>query len=101
MLNRATQLADRLGSPAAACGRAWGRVCAARARPAGRVGGVAGASNQRGSSVTGTWCDDTPGGKLARLEAALFLAREPLSTRRLAELAGLADGTEARALIRI
>lgn len=37
---------------------------------------------------------------LARLEAALFLAREPLSTRRLAKLAGLSDGTRARALVR-
>ncbi|MFN9369868.1 MAG: SMC-Scp complex subunit ScpB [Planctomycetia bacterium] len=38
--------------------------------------------------------------ELARLEAALFLAREPLSTRRLAKLAGLSDGTRARTLIR-
>jgi segregation and condensation protein B len=38
--------------------------------------------------------------KLARLEAVLFLAREPLSSRRLAQLAGLADGTEARTLVR-
>lgn len=38
--------------------------------------------------------------RLARVEAILFLAREPLSTRRLAQLAGLADGTEARTLIR-
>lgn len=38
--------------------------------------------------------------ELARLEAALFLAREPLSTRRLAKLARLADGTRARALLR-
>jgi segregation and condensation protein B len=38
--------------------------------------------------------------RLARLEAVLFLAREPLSTRKLAQLAGLADGTEARTLIR-
>lgn len=38
--------------------------------------------------------------ELARLEAALFLAREPLSTRRLAKLAQLTDGTRARALIR-
>jgi segregation and condensation protein B len=34
------------------------------------------------------------------LEAILFLAREPASSRRLAQLAGLADGTEARTLIR-
>jgi segregation and condensation protein B len=38
--------------------------------------------------------------ELARLEAALFLAREPLSTRRLAKLARLPDGTRARTLIR-
>lgn len=38
--------------------------------------------------------------ELARLEAALFLAREPLTTRRLAKLARLADGTRARSLIK-
>ncbi|MFM9196852.1 MAG: SMC-Scp complex subunit ScpB [Planctomycetia bacterium] len=38
--------------------------------------------------------------ELARLEAALFLAREPLSTRRLAKLAQLPDATRARTLIR-
>ena len=38
--------------------------------------------------------------ELARLEAALFLAREPLSTRRLAKLARLPDGTRALALLR-
>jgi segregation and condensation protein B len=37
---------------------------------------------------------------MARLEAVLFLAREPLGTRKLAQLAGLADGTEARTLVR-
>jgi segregation and condensation protein B len=36
----------------------------------------------------------------ARLEAVLFLAREPLNTRKLAQLALLADGTEARTLVR-
>jgi segregation and condensation protein B len=38
--------------------------------------------------------------ELARLEAALFLAREPLNTRRLAKLARLSDGTRARTLLR-
>jgi len=38
--------------------------------------------------------------KIARLEAVLFLAREPLSTRKLAKLAKLADGTEARTLLK-
>lgn len=37
---------------------------------------------------------------LARLEAALFLAREPLASRKLAQFTHLADGTEARTLIR-
>lgn len=38
--------------------------------------------------------------RLSRLEAILFLAREPLGSRKLAQFAGLADGTEARTLIR-
>jgi len=38
--------------------------------------------------------------RMARLEAVLFLAREPLSTRKLSHMANLADGTEARTLIR-
>jgi segregation and condensation protein B len=38
---------------------------------------------------------------MARLEAVLFLAREPLSTRKLAQITSLADGTEARTLIRV
>ncbi|MFM7034756.1 MAG: SMC-Scp complex subunit ScpB [Planctomycetia bacterium] len=38
--------------------------------------------------------------ELARLEAALFLAREPLTVRRLAKLARLTDGTRARVLLK-
>ncbi len=38
--------------------------------------------------------------KMRRLEAVLFLSREALSSRKLAKLAGLADATEARTLIR-
>jgi segregation and condensation protein B len=34
------------------------------------------------------------------LEAVLFLSKEPLSSRKLASLANLADGSEARALVR-
>ena len=36
----------------------------------------------------------------SRLEAVLFLAGEPLSSRKLAQFASLADGTEARTLVR-
>lgn len=38
-------------------------------------------------------------GKLARLEAALLLADEPLTVRRLADAAGLADAAEVRACV--
>lgn len=38
--------------------------------------------------------------KIADLEAILFLAREPLSSRKLSQHANLADGTEARTLVR-
>jgi segregation and condensation protein B len=37
---------------------------------------------------------------MARLEAVLLVARGPLSSRRLGQLARLADGTQARTLIR-
>ena len=36
----------------------------------------------------------------SRLEAVLFLAREPLSLRKLAQLANLADATEARTVLK-
>ena len=38
--------------------------------------------------------------KLAQVEAVLFLVRAPLTSRKIAQLAGLADGTEARKLVR-
>lgn len=38
--------------------------------------------------------------RLARVEAVLFLAQEPINTRKISLLANLADGTEARTLIR-
>ncbi len=38
--------------------------------------------------------------RLARLEAVLLLAGEPLPSRKLAQYADLADGTEARTLVR-
>jgi segregation and condensation protein B len=38
--------------------------------------------------------------QLARLEAAFFLSQQPQTSRKLAQLAGLADGTKARTLVR-
>lgn len=42
-----------------------------------------------------------PEDKLQRVEAVLLLSREPQSSRKVAQLAGLADATEARTLIRL
>ena len=46
-----------------------------------------------------TNCSSKRDTKIARLEAVLFLAREPLSTRKLSQYANLVDGTEARTLV--
>jgi segregation and condensation protein B len=48
----------------------------------------------------GTGGDLAQAERLSRLEAVLFLAKEPLSSRKIAILANLADGSEARTLIR-
>ena len=51
------------------------------------------AAGERGADL----CAQNP---LRRVEAVLFLAREPISSRKLSSYANLADGTEARTLIR-
>ena len=54
---------------------------------------IAGNATSRGVSVA---LDS----RLVRLEALLFLSRQPQTSRKLAQLAGLADGTKARTLVR-
>ncbi|MCI0333642.1 MAG: SMC-Scp complex subunit ScpB [Planctomycetes bacterium] len=44
--------------------------------------------------------DSRAAARRSRLEAILFLARQPLGLRKLAQLANLADATEARTLLR-
>ena len=44
--------------------------------------------------------DEEPVERRKRAEAVLFLAKTPLTTRKLAQMAHLADGTEARTMIR-
>lgn len=41
-----------------------------------------------------------PDSRIVRLEALLFLSRQPQTSRKLAQLANLADGTKARTLVR-
>lgn len=52
------------------------------------------------ASSTETKFDPSPQAKRQRLEAVLFLARKPLTTRRISQLAILEDGTEARVMIK-
>ena len=94
MLKRAGGLAERLGSPAAAIRAPWSRQAAERCRVFGFQ------VQEKVIAVNPPLPGDTLAAKLARVEAILFLSREPLPTRKLAALADLADGTEARSLVR-
>jgi len=91
----AVSVPGRLGSVA-------GRFCTPLAR---RATGRFSAARPMRESCSSEAIDETDPDlvrdpSLARMEAALFLAREPLTSRKLAQFAGLADGTAARTLIR-
>lgn len=98
MLGRSNSLAAQLHSPALASGRPWARWSAGSS--ATRLGDPGAFSAPESTVPAAPGRDDSLVVKLARLEGVLLLAREPLSTRKLAELAELADGTEARSLVR-
>jgi segregation and condensation protein B len=95
MSRRLTTLGALLRSPAALCAKPWSRQSGATRLlpPSPRF---TAAPTEGEPSLP----DDSLTARLARLEGVLLLAREPLSTRKLAELAELADGTEARSLAR-
>ncbi len=82
--------ADLAGAARRPSGRGWRQAWRLRASNSDARGGGS-------ESIVG---DETRGVKLTRVEAVLFLAREPITSRKLAQFAGLADGTEARTLIR-
>jgi segregation and condensation protein B len=86
------RVGNRSGSPLFASRRQTGGE---REKVAWR--GVRSAANEQPPGPASAWRRDE---RTARLEAVLFLAREPINTRKLAQFAGLADGTEARTLIR-
>ena len=48
---------------------------------------------------TANW-DPDPAARRRRLEAVLFLSREPVSARKLSQYAGLEDGTQARTMVK-
>ncbi len=51
-----------------------------------------------GNGEAAHW-DQDPVSRLRRLEAVLFLARKPLASRKISQLAHLEDGTQARTMI--
>ena len=53
-----------------------------------------------GSAEVDRAVEENPSIRRMRLEAVLLLAKTPLTTRKLAQLAHLADGTETRTLVR-
>ncbi len=83
-----------------ACLRYVGNPLAGTGLPAFGANGWAGHGSVRPkatASASGVPAADEP--LRARLEAVLFLAKEPLSSRKLAQFAGLEDGTRARTLV--
>lgn len=99
MRGATTTPAIQLGSVALRYAGAWARQQAASGTAGGGGAWVAGRGNPRGKTDGGAAPGDETT-ELARLEAVLFLAREPLSSRKLSQYANLADGTQARTLIR-
>ncbi len=93
----------------ASTGRLLGSVALRYRHPIGVLGGMPVVPGRAGRFLRSAKpAEDVPSGQgpaarsddLARLEAVLFLARQPQASRKLAELAGLADGTWARTLVR-
>ncbi len=93
MLFRANNLGRRLGSPALRYSTPL--VGAKAVRPKHLPTGLSPFGPKLGNPT------GDQEAKLIRLEAALFLSREPISTRKLANAAKLADGTEARTLLKL
>jgi segregation and condensation protein B len=97
MLKQSGNPAQQLHSACQRYGGSWPRALD-RIRTATRPGQIIHPSQTPAISSD----DSLPGADrgLARLEAVLLLAREPLTSRKLSQYANLADGTQARTLVR-
>ncbi|MEX2173630.1 MAG: SMC-Scp complex subunit ScpB [Pirellulaceae bacterium] len=94
-----SQPGQQLRSVAARYGSPLDRACGASSGSAGWVSPVGMAANPDNEERA----PNDPSFReppLARLEAVLLLAREPLASRKLSQYANLADGTQARTLVR-
>lgn len=97
MQKTSPSLAAQLQSPAVAARAPWAAFATVRNQSPPSSAPVPASC---GPVSEGTLAGERLGDKLARVEAILLLAREPLPSRKLAALADLADGTEARSLVR-
>ena len=68
-------------------------------RPTNRPRGTTRGARETASGELVSRAPNARDGKLARVEAALMLADEPLAARKLADVAGLVDAAETRAAI--
>lgn len=76
---------------------------AARTAPSRRLARHPGISTPLGGNPSGSFPENGLASRdeqIVHLEAVLFMTTEPITSRRLAHLAGLADGTKARTLVR-
>jgi segregation and condensation protein B len=97
MTNSRLHPAQQLQSACTRYRGAWSRVEGPAAWTACGLNGAIGVLQPAGTAPRQ---ENDAESDLARLEAILFLAREPLNTRKLSRYANLADGTRARTLIR-
>jgi len=97
MLTNRTSPAQRLHSACQREASAWRRALDRMSPPPTLPFPLVANSRPLGEAVAAS-C--SPDADLARLEAILFIAREPLNTRKLSQFANLADGTQARTLVR-
>ena len=97
MLERAAIPAVQLRSAAGRYAGPWAALMAQQPQPMPAVGCAYFHVSDRQEEEAST-CDGED--HLARLEAVLFLSREPLTSRKLSQYANLADGTQSRTLIR-
>ncbi len=98
MASKSAPLGRTLRSPSTCCDREW----ASRAPWEATRPKLPPAPKLSGPSVPIPPMESKPthDDRLAQLESVLFLANEPLSLRKIAQFARLADATEARTLIR-
>jgi len=97
MFTNRTSPAQRLHSTCQREASAWRRALDRMTPPTTLRAPLVSNQQPPASAVSSSEPPDTD---LARLEAILFLAREPLNTRKLSQYASLADGTQARTLVR-